>query len=516
MLTTSDALTAELLAKELGRAGREPGEHRRRDRRRGRDAAEARRAGRRVDARRRVGPAPREPRHLPQSARGARARCAARVRGAVVGPERGRARRARWSTSSWGWASRASSAPRPGSSPGSPASWAAIDGDQQLRFAYVDNGADYSQGVSEDIRRDAAETLITFPDAPSADELVPAQGSPSGPGVCGADVLQRAADLERTATIRIRSRSVDGHRPTHPRRTAGRHPTAAPPAGRVLGQHRSRSWSPTCATSSSTYVKQETVVPLKSLGRWIGFGVAGVAAPRVRRRVPRAWPGCARCRQRRGETFTGNWSWVPYLIVCRRPAVRRRARVGGPHAARREGDHRSAAHDAATPGGTAGHPGRHRGQARARSGASPTTRTDVAEARGETGLRRRRHRCSCRSRSSSVAGAGTRRAPSSRSGASDGPTLAGATPSSRSRRQLRPRVCSSGAGSRGSSPTFRGDRASATACATVRAAGCMSVRRRPAFKYLHRYVGRKEEITRITLKRGEALEIREIPRATRA
>ena len=49
-----------------------------------------------------------------------------------------------------------------------------IDGDEQLRFAYVDNGADYSQGVSEDIRRDAAETLITFPDAPSADELVPA------------------------------------------------------------------------------------------------------------------------------------------------------------------------------------------------------------------------------------------------------------------------------------------------------------------------------------------------------
>jgi len=49
-----------------------------------------------------------------------------------------------------------------------------LDGDQQLRFAYVDNGGDYSQGVSEEIRRDATETLLTFPEAPAADALVPA------------------------------------------------------------------------------------------------------------------------------------------------------------------------------------------------------------------------------------------------------------------------------------------------------------------------------------------------------
>ncbi len=49
-----------------------------------------------------------------------------------------------------------------------------LDGAQQLQFAYLDNGADYSQGVSEDIRYDAAETMLTFPDAPTADELVPA------------------------------------------------------------------------------------------------------------------------------------------------------------------------------------------------------------------------------------------------------------------------------------------------------------------------------------------------------
>lgn len=49
-----------------------------------------------------------------------------------------------------------------------------LDGDQQLQFAYVDNGTEYSQGVSEGIRRDAAEVLVTFPEAPTADELVPA------------------------------------------------------------------------------------------------------------------------------------------------------------------------------------------------------------------------------------------------------------------------------------------------------------------------------------------------------
>jgi D-alanyl-D-alanine carboxypeptidase/D-alanyl-D-alanine-endopeptidase (penicillin-binding protein 4) len=41
-----------------------------------------------------------------------------------------------------------------------------------LRFAFVDNG-DYSQSVAEALRRDAVEILRTFPDAPPADELVP-------------------------------------------------------------------------------------------------------------------------------------------------------------------------------------------------------------------------------------------------------------------------------------------------------------------------------------------------------
>jgi len=46
-------------------------------------------------------------------------------------------------------------------------------GNRHLQFAFVDNG-DYSQSVAEALRRDAVEVLNTFPDAPPADELVPA------------------------------------------------------------------------------------------------------------------------------------------------------------------------------------------------------------------------------------------------------------------------------------------------------------------------------------------------------
>lgn len=36
-----------------------------------------------------------------------------------------------------------------------------------------------------------------------------------------------------------------------------------------------------------------------------------------------------------------------------------------------------------------------------------------------------------------------------------------------------------------------------------------------SLKYLNRFIGRKEEVLRIRLRRGEALEIREVPRTKR-
>lgn len=62
------------------------------------------------------------------------------------------------------------------------------------------------------------------------------------------------------------------------------------------------------------YLKQETVVPLKKLGIYLVWGLAGsfllglgvlflmMAELRV-------------LQEETGSTFTGNWSWVPYFIV---------------------------------------------------------------------------------------------------------------------------------------------------------------------------------------------------------
>ncbi|MFI5045516.1 MAG: D-alanyl-D-alanine carboxypeptidase/D-alanyl-D-alanine-endopeptidase [Acidimicrobiia bacterium] len=47
------------------------------------------------------------------------------------------------------------------------------DGTRHFQFAFLDNG-DYSQTVAESLRRDAVEVVNTFPNAPAADQLVPA------------------------------------------------------------------------------------------------------------------------------------------------------------------------------------------------------------------------------------------------------------------------------------------------------------------------------------------------------
>jgi Putative Actinobacterial Holin-X, holin superfamily III len=61
------------------------------------------------------------------------------------------------------------------------------------------------------------------------------------------------------------------------------------------------------------YVKQETLDPLKGLGRFMLFGVAGSVALAIGLVVL----SVAFLRLLQGETgstFTGNWSWAPYLI----------------------------------------------------------------------------------------------------------------------------------------------------------------------------------------------------------
>jgi hypothetical protein len=63
-----------------------------------------------------------------------------------------------------------------------------------------------------------------------------------------------------------------------------------------------------------TYFKQQTVVPVKKLGRYLAFGMAGSVF--MGTGVLLIALGCLRLLQTEtGTTFTGDWSWVPYVIV---------------------------------------------------------------------------------------------------------------------------------------------------------------------------------------------------------
>jgi len=62
------------------------------------------------------------------------------------------------------------------------------------------------------------------------------------------------------------------------------------------------------------YVKQETLIPLRQLGRYIGFGIAGALLLGLG--VLLLGVGGLRALQTEtGDTFTGDWSWAPYGIT---------------------------------------------------------------------------------------------------------------------------------------------------------------------------------------------------------
>jgi hypothetical protein len=94
------------------------------------------------------------------------------------------------------------------------------------------------------------------------------------------------------------------------------------------------------------YVKQETLTPLKGLGRYLVFGIAGSLALCVG--LVLLLVALLRALETEtGSTFSGDLSWLPYVIVCaaavlvmgfaawritKGPAARRRAepsRKGG-------------------------------------------------------------------------------------------------------------------------------------------------------------------------------------------
>ncbi len=63
------------------------------------------------------------------------------------------------------------------------------------------------------------------------------------------------------------------------------------------------------------YAKQETLGPLKSLGRFLLFGIIGSLAITVGT-VLLLLAGLRALQTETGSSFTGNLSWLPYLIVA--------------------------------------------------------------------------------------------------------------------------------------------------------------------------------------------------------
>jgi hypothetical protein len=63
-----------------------------------------------------------------------------------------------------------------------------------------------------------------------------------------------------------------------------------------------------------TYLKQQTLVPLKQLGRYTGFGVLGSLLMGVGV-VFLGVAGLRALQTETGDTFAGDWSWAPYLIT---------------------------------------------------------------------------------------------------------------------------------------------------------------------------------------------------------
>jgi hypothetical protein len=62
------------------------------------------------------------------------------------------------------------------------------------------------------------------------------------------------------------------------------------------------------------YAKQETIDPLRNLGRYLGFGLGGVALLTLGTFFL-AMSALRALQTQTGDVFDGFWSWVPYVIV---------------------------------------------------------------------------------------------------------------------------------------------------------------------------------------------------------
>ena len=63
------------------------------------------------------------------------------------------------------------------------------------------------------------------------------------------------------------------------------------------------------------YARQETIDPLRNIGRYLAFGIGGMIVVTLGVFLL-GLSGLRALQTQTGDVFTGFWSWVPYLIVA--------------------------------------------------------------------------------------------------------------------------------------------------------------------------------------------------------
>lgn len=92
-----------------------------------------------------------------------------------------------------------------------------------------------------------------------------------------------------------------------PRSDTPARPASAEP--KSIPQVASELWE-----MATSYAKQETIDPLKGLGRFLGYGIGGAIALGVGV-VLLLLAGLRALQTETGSTFTGSLTWAPYLIA---------------------------------------------------------------------------------------------------------------------------------------------------------------------------------------------------------